>query len=296
MCVSDVFVLKNFTFSRVIVNTLSFDDCPIYHIEHDAFTGLKGLTWLHIRQSNLKIIDGIHTLNVTGVMLTNEYYSQVNVEGSKFLKSMPNLQIVEITNMNLGSLIHDMKMSSTLLKLHLVNVGLYEHPKYVMDRWSNVTSLSLEGNTLGLIKKCTFYGMSSLKELYLTNTSLRYIEAGAFKGLLKLTLLHLNYNPLPTLDQEIFSDLRFDTSADHPGLKIHVAHLELVCDCNYKWLATLIAKESVKIEYKPLRCLNFDDSLSALLPDILKLPNCSSDHKDRTYTDSGIGKFNTLHC
>ena len=67
--------------------------------------------------------------------------------------------------------------------------------------------LYLNNNTLTILKKGVFYGLSKVGHLDLSDSQLSHIESGAFVGLVVLDELFLDYNYLTTLESNTFRGL-----------------------------------------------------------------------------------------
>ncbi|KAJ8007480.1 hypothetical protein DPEC_G00117940 [Dallia pectoralis] len=125
------------------------------------------------------------------------------------LKSIPSYYAENITNLIL---------SNNLIEMNKTDIA-------ILQRFSNLTELNLNGNLLTALPGKLFETMSKLKVLLLSNNTIRRVEPKAFSGLVNLTELDLSKNLLESLPEDLLAGVEKLTSLRLQGNKLRTLNI-----------------------------------------------------------------------
>ncbi|XP_027039274.1 lutropin-choriogonadotropic hormone receptor-like [Pocillopora damicornis] len=165
--------LTNFTFSRFPnLTKLTLNGNKLYHVQPNAFEGLKHLRILSLKDNDLKTCPefGVHLKSLNELYLTG---NKMNTIKAGVFKEVPNIE-----------------------HLWLDNNNLTEVPAEALKSLKELKYLSLESNKIRIIRNSSFQSQSKLESLICFNNEIIEIEDDGFKGLDSLKYLSLMENNL----------------------------------------------------------------------------------------------------
>lgn len=103
---------------------------------------------------------------------------------------------------------HPKNDSESVLRLSYKNITLNETDRLMLHKYSNVTELYLNNNTIVVLHDYTFNCFLNLAVLDVSNNSISTVEQAAFAGANKLTTLYLQNNKISRLASNTFLVLK----------------------------------------------------------------------------------------
>nr|XP_028602260.1 leucine-rich repeat-containing protein 4 [Podarcis muralis] len=202
----------------------------IRQVEVGAFNGLASL-------NTLELFDNWLTVVPSGAF---EYLSKLR---ELWLRNNPIESISSYAFNRVPSL---MRLDlGELKKLKYISEGAFEglyNLKYLNLGMCNIKDmpnltplvgleeLEMSGNNFPAIQPGSFYGLKSLKKLWIMSSQISLIERNAFDDLTALVELNLAHNNLSSLPHDLFAPLRY-------LVELHLHHNPWSCDCDILWLS-----------------------------------------------------------
>eukprot|EP00096_Caligus_rogercresseyi_P014447 TRINITY_DN6966_c0_g1_i1.p1 TRINITY_DN6966_c0_g1~~TRINITY_DN6966_c0_g1_i1.p1 ORF type:complete len:900 (+),score=135.57 TRINITY_DN6966_c0_g1_i1:204-2903(+) len=224
-----------------LVSALDLSRNLIKYVPNNAFVTLR-LKTLKLSGNNATLSESalrglensLFNLHLKNCGLTGVPNAILGLSGLNFLDLSSNqirqLPPGHLQNMN----------SLTALNLEK-NVIQSMDPLVFLGINDTLTSLSLLNNLITEYPFQAVRSLSNLKVLDLGFNLLRNIPPKAFSGLNALTLLAVDGNPLNTLHQVVFNDVRSSLKGLSLGGRF------LVCDCHIAWISQWILLQNLQV-------------------------------------------------
>lgn len=171
--------IKELHISNNQLQTMSFDNCSVEYLVASS----NKLNWLHVHGDLKGLIASKNDIDSFVISGDSEMYhlelaQNGNIENIfASLKSMDNLQYVNLSNSIIGILHEDTFARMTELKyLFLGNAGIQIIPFGIFANNRHLITLDLSNNELQTIDLHMFTGLNHLRTLDLTGNDLRHIE------------------------------------------------------------------------------------------------------------------------
>ncbi len=186
------------------LESLRIPNNSISSIEKHAFSNLNELEFLYLKHNPVgsditpETFGGLQKLFVLDLS-----YTGLSIVPGLF-QHIPELSVLSV-NGNPFKYIPKMWEGVRLRELELGYCNITELKReYWNGLEETVTTLRLKGNNISSLHAHTFQGLKRLFTLNLEDCGIQHIQAKAFEGAPDLTLIYLWYNPIVTIDENIF--------------------------------------------------------------------------------------------
>nr|XP_056714987.1 nyctalopin-like [Euleptes europaea] len=212
--------------------SLDLSRCNLFEIHPFMFSHLPSLEVLDLTANNMRYVPQAFR-SLTSLTRLSLERNHIEAIGRDSLKAMKALKDLNLRKNRIWTIHHDAFLQ--LDRLCVLNLGhnhLSDLPNQLFSGLAQLKIIRLEANRLTRIN-CDFYGLRSLRKLYLNNNRIVFIAAAAFSPLKELSFLHLNRNNLSHLSSRLFMEL--------PKLRyVFLSHNPWECDCGMLWFSTWI--------------------------------------------------------
>ncbi|XP_072215250.1 leucine-rich repeat-containing protein 19 [Excalfactoria chinensis] len=189
-----------------------------------------------------------------GMLLLNQVTADCNITSQTV--------ICDESGKNLTSIPTDLLQNVTELNLKNNKITLNHNDTKILTRLSNLTELYLNENMIILLRNSSFYNLTKLVILDISNNCINTVHQAAFAGLYQLTELNLSYNRITQLDSDVFSSLKnlrvlnlhnnlLESFHIKPSLKLTTITLDgnpWNCSCSLLDLQTWLTASNVIME------------------------------------------------
>ncbi|XP_048369778.1 nyctalopin-like [Sphaerodactylus townsendi] len=220
--------------------SLDLSHCNLFEIHPFIFSHLPSLEVLDLTANNMHYIPQAFR-SLTRLMRLSLERNHIEAIGRDSLKAMRALKDLNLRKNRIWTIHRDAFLK--LDRLCMLNLGhnhLSDLPNQLFSGLAQLRTIRLEANRFTRIN-CSFYGLRSLRKLYLNNNHIMFIAEAAFSPLKELSFLHLNRNNLSYLSSRLLMEL--------PKLRyVFLSHNPWECDCGMLWFATWILTYQGMIE------------------------------------------------
>ncbi|NXK00093.1 LRC19 protein, partial [Corythaixoides concolor] len=168
----------------------------------------------------------------------------------------------EQSGKNLSNIPTNLFQNVTKLSLKNNKITLKDSDKKILQSFINLTELYLNENMIAVLYNNSFYNLTKLVILDISNNHINTVHKAAFAGLHQLSVLNLSYNMITQLDSDIFSSLKsltvlnlqynflksFHIKSSFKLIKIVLAGNPWTCSCDLLDLQIWLTTSSVTME------------------------------------------------
>ena len=192
------------------MNFLFLNNNRIKTLEDGAFSGLVGLTELHMSHNRLTEINPGAFNDLTALTYLSMFHNDITSLGADTFSGLPKLTYLNVDNNPIANIhVDTFDPLTSLDSLYLESLDLMDTDWHedLFESPTNLTTLSIRRNGITTLDVDIFDDLTKLTTLQLSENAITALPDGIFDGLTSLTKLHLNHNGLSTLPANIFDDL-----------------------------------------------------------------------------------------
>ncbi|XP_064634417.1 insulin-like growth factor-binding protein complex acid labile subunit [Lineus longissimus] len=216
----------------------------ITNVFRNAFTPVKHLEKLDLSRNKLRYIAAFSFADLQNLRDLRLYQNHIEMLAKGTFTGLKKLQVLSLANNNIKELQNTsfvafkhlkkfdvshnkiryikMRTLSGLLNLRDLDISHNEISKVedeafavsLMNHYSKITWLDLEGNKIDMLTSKMFVGVPHVKSMDLSHNLIKEVEQSAFKSMKGLHNLKLNGNIIGILKPGVFKDLKMLRNLD----------------------------------------------------------------------------------